>query len=201
LSCYFVIAGHIFAPMKNILIAVSLLLVLVSLAVGSDSMRCAGCGKEITEGKWIEAEGLFFHSNHFLCDNCKKPLKTLHYFTNNGLRYDSACYFATIAKRCAYCNEPIASEYIIQDGKNYHKRCYDEHIALHCSVCGEVIEGPFLYDQWGNSYHQSHEHEPRCRYCGRLVTASSEGGETYGDGRTVCGLCLKTAVKTPDEAT
>ncbi len=73
-------------------------------------------------------------------------------------------------------------------------------MPLLCSYCARPISGRYLKDYWGNCYCAEHIRTvPRCDYCGRLISEKlTGGGRSYPDGRKICGLCLKTAVGTPD---
>lgn len=187
--------------MRHLLVICALLALFLPGSAFSDNQeRCAGCGKAITEGSWIEAGGKYYHSNHFVCSICRQPIGTGKFQIEDGRLYDSTCYVNEVLPRCGYCGQPVGFEWVTFEGKPYHRNCFEEHVALKCSLCGEIIEGPYIQDQWGNSYHEAHRDEPRCLYCGRLLTAATDGGEIYSDGRTVCGLCLVDAVKSDTEA-
>ena len=187
--------------MRIRLVLVLLIVAVLASTVSAEQQRiCGSCKRPITSGHYVEAEGRFWHAEHFVCAYCGKPLGTAHYFTSNGLRYDSTCYVNEISARCAYCGEPVGNKWVTFEGRDYHQECYDNAVALRCSFCGEIIHGNYLRDQWGNSYHDYHKSEPRCQYCGRLFTESTNGGERFTDGRSECGLCLETAVKEKSEA-
>ncbi len=104
--------------------------------------------------------------------------------------------------RCDYCGGEITGKYVVHNGKNYHPRCYEDHIALRCDLCGKIIEGRHLTDYWGDHYCASHEgNAPQCLYCGRFIgDKHNRGGQTYPDGRTVCNLCLASAINNRAEA-
>jgi len=156
---------------------------------------CDYCKEEI-KTQYVEVDGKHYHPIHFLCANCGNPILDLKYFKKDGKYYCEKCYKKLFAPRCAYCNGILDSQYIVVDGKNYHEDCYDKFVAIRCSLCGEIIKGPYQTDFWGNKYCSSHENEtPRCDYCGRYISDKlTQGGYEYGDGRHICGLCLKSAV-------
>jgi len=168
-------------------------------AVGQQKI-CASCNRPIESGQYIEAEGRFWHAEHFVCAYCSKPLGSSRYYTSSGLRYDSACFFSEISARCAYCGRPVGNNWVTYEGRDYHEECYENAIALRCSFCRGIIHGNYLRDQWGNAYHEYHRSEPRCQYCGRLFTEATNGGEKFSDGRSECGLCLETAVRKKSDA-
>ncbi len=178
------------------LLIVVLFLLLTLSSGATQQMICAYCKKVIDSGEYIKVENNYYHKNHFLCAYCGHPISDARYFISDGRYYDSSCYFNAVLPKCAYCNQPIESSYIESEGRIYHKDCYDSHIALRCSICGEIISGSYLIDAWGNKYHAEHENNNlQCRYCGRLISGqTSDGGESYSDGRTVCGICRQTAI-------
>ncbi|PWB71061.1 hypothetical protein C3F09_08370 [candidate division GN15 bacterium] len=186
--------------LPKILATVLLALLLASATMADQQKVCASCRKPITSGQYIEADGRYWHANHFVCAYCGRPIGTDRYFTHDGRQYDSACYVNEISARCAYCGQPVGASWVTFEGRPYHKDCYTNSVALRCSFCGDVISGKYLQDQWGNTYHEYHRNEPRCQYCGRLFTAATNGGERFSDGRSECGLCLETAVRDKSEA-
>jgi hypothetical protein len=98
---------------------------------------------------------------------------------------------------CAYCGEPIKSAYTTYRGENYHSRCFEEHVALRCAICGGVVQGQYIIDFWGNAYHMRHKGEvPACDFCMRFITDELyDGSIRYSDGRILCRICAKSAVK------
>lgn len=131
---------------------------------------------------------------HF-CAACGDPISD-GYFETKGHFYHPQHFL------CAHCNEPIKSAYKSYKGSNYHDDCFKDHVALHCAVCGGVIEGQYIIDSWGNGYHISHRGEvPTCDFCMRFITHDLyDGSVNYSDGRTLCRVCHKSAVKKLDEA-
>ncbi len=178
-----------------LLITFSIIILISINGLGADTPVCGYCGKEIT-GRYIQAGGKFFHPDHFRCALCQKNIGSGKFFNHDGKIICENCYYQNYALRCRQCGRPITGEYIEQDGFFYHKDCYEEHIALKCALCGKIITGNYLIDYWGNNYCQSHEKEnPRCEYCGRFIGEDlTLGGETYPDGRQVCGICARSAV-------
>ncbi|MBK7143295.1 MAG: hypothetical protein IPH75_14570 [bacterium] len=161
---------------------------------------CAKCKKPIDSGKWFEIDGRTYHYNHFVCENCGKPIGEENYFARDGNYYDSLCFVKRFARRCAYCDQPMM-EWVTVAGRDYHDACFTEHVADRCAICGKPILGNYLYDSYGAKVHSEHKTEAKqCDYCSRFLTAESEGGEQYPDGRTVCGLCKKSVVSSQHEA-
>ena len=98
---------------------------------------------------------------------------------------------------CAYCSNPIQSQYTTYRSENYHNNCFRDHIARRCSLCRGVIDGHYLVDYWGNAYHATHENEvASCDFCDRLITETLyDGGVRFSDGRSLCSICHESAVK------
>lgn len=103
---------------------------------------------------------------------------------------------------CTICGQPLVDNYVVRDGKNYHPECYEKHVALKCDLCGKPIHGRYIQNFWGQAYHIEHrEHEPQCDHCSRFISKRlTDGGWEYEDGRRICGICRKSAVKTTKEA-
>ncbi len=97
---------------------------------------------------------------------------------------------------CGYCHRPITDAYITSKGRPYHETCYLEHVAPRCVVCAQPITRDYLRDPWGNPFHREHKADtPQCAYCSRILSAkTSRGGFAYADGRTICGICMATAI-------
>jgi hypothetical protein len=179
---------------------IALLILLTAASWSGDNKICDYCKKAI-DGQFYNINGRYFHINHFLCTYCKKPITETNYYSENGYYYHTTCYKNAIMPKCAYCGKPIEGIYTESGGKLYHKECFDSNLALRCAICDGIINGNYLRDTWGNNYHTEHENSvPRCLYCGRFFSPASEGGQRYLDNRTVCGLCIKTAVNDPDDA-
>ncbi len=179
-----------------ILLGLVFLLLIAASALAGDRIRCSHCGQEITQGKYVQVDGKFYHENHFLCASCRKPIGSSALVKADGRYYHAKCYETQAAPRCAFCYNPIKGKYIEFKGKSYHPICYENNIALRCDFCGGIIEGEYFTDFWGDRYHAYHEGEvPECDYCGRLLgDRSNRGGVKYPDGRHVCDLCRRTTV-------
>lgn len=158
---------------------------------------CGYCKKPLQTTQFLLVEGTYYCQNHFRCANCDKSIGEEGYFKESGRYYDHTCYFQLFGPKCAVCNKVIDGKYITFEGKNYHDACYNINVALRCGVCGDMINGEYLTDYWGNNYHASHQGEtPECNYCGRFISAVSDGGNKYTDGRTICGICSNSAITT-----
>lgn len=195
-----IVATSRIVPGPIVCLIVVLSLLLCAAGASAEKMTCAYCKKPIDSGKWFKVGGKTYHYNHFKCANCGQPIGEQIYVEHEGRYYDSTCYVQQFSKRCAYCNEPMM-EWVTVNGVNYHDSCYTDHVADRCAICGKPILGNYLYDSYGAKIHPEHKGEAKqCDYCSRFVTSESDGGVTYPDGRTLCGLCLQSVVASQEEA-
>jgi len=160
-------------------------------------MTCEYCKKPITEGRYVQVDGKYYHADHFLCGRCGRKIGTSKYFHIDGKYVCENCYNRYYRPVCEYCRRPITDVFVEVDGKKYHQRCYNDHVALKCAICKRPIEGNYITDFWGNSYCRKHQDElHQCDYCGRLISKrTTGGGRTYPDGRHICGYCLQDVIK------
>jgi hypothetical protein len=163
--------------------------------VSAEPMTCATCRQPIT-GRYVQFGRKVYHPNHLLCAACGEPLDPRQFMEHQGQPYHPKCYAESFAERCAICHKPIMGRYIKKDGHSYHEECYRNKLAEKCAVCGGGLVGKFFIDPWGNKYHAAHQSQcPNCEYCGRVISpATTGGGYTYGDGRSICMLCYKTQI-------
>ncbi|HFD38730.1 MAG TPA: protein DA1 [Anaerolineae bacterium] len=183
---------------------------------------CAGCGKRIS-GRYIRALGRSWHTACFRCAGCGRPIGEQRFLEHGGRPYHSQCYHERFSPRCAACGQPIIGQRIEALGKQWHPEhfvcahchkpfagnsfyerdgrayCeYDYHqlFSPRCAICGQPMRGTYLTNAWGESFCQHHtEQYPKCFSCGRLISSRlTDGGVRYGDGRTVCNLCRRTAI-------
>jgi hypothetical protein len=181
----------------SIFVLILILFAAVFTSVQAASKICQYCKKPVQTTQFLLVEGNYYCANHFRCANCDKSIGEDGYFKESGKYYDYACYFQLFGPKCAVCGKTIDGKYITFEGKNYHDECYNRSVALRCGVCGDMINGEYLTDFWGNNYHARHQGEtPECDYCGRFISSVSDGGNKFTDGRTVCGICSKSAITT-----
>ncbi len=116
--------------------------------------------------------------------------------------YCQGCYAASVAPRCAVCDRPITGKYFQHEGRPVHEVCYLKHVAEKCAICGGGLAGRIVTDSWGNRFHEAHLRQfPPCDSCGRSTApAIGHGGARLADGRTICSVCLATAVRSESDA-
>ena len=99
---------------------------------------CKRCGEPII-GNYVEALSATWHPEHFVCAACGRPFEQARFIVHgNGDPYHEACYTERILPRCAYCNKPLAGEYLIDAwGTKYCKEHEQQYPA--CEFCGRLI--------------------------------------------------------------
>lgn len=129
------------------------------------------------------------------CDYCRKEING-KYLSTEGKSYHDECYREHIQTRCDYCKKPIEGRYNVFENKSYHEDCYTNHIVPRCDICDAPLDGKYVVDFWGTNFHKTHSDElPECSSCSRLISEkTTDGGYRLGDGRTLCGICNRTAV-------
>jgi len=186
---------------------------------------CAGCGKPIS-GTYTKAMDRSWHDDCFRCAGCGRAIGRVSFHTHEGHAYHEECYHERFSPRCAACGQPIAGQYVTamekqwhpehfacaqckepfrgrsfyeRDGKPYCETDFHELFSPRCAVCGEPMRGTYLTNAWGDAYCQKHKGEvPDCFSCGRPICQRlTGGGVRFGDGRTMCNRCRKSAI---DEA-
>lgn len=183
---------------------------------------CQACKRAIT-GRYITALGHNWHAEHFVCARCNKAIGEDRFFEKDGEPYHEACYHAAFSPRCAKCGQAITGQYVTAQGKPWHpehfacaadgrplngasyyeqdgkvwcEKHYWEKFGKRCVIGGEILKGHHLVNLWGQTYCAEHQKGvPECYSCGRpIAKLSTGGGVKYGDGRTICNLCKKTAI-------
>jgi hypothetical protein len=165
-----IIPGGIFVFRFRIVSSVFFLIFLLSAAAAA-GVICNKCGEPILGAHEIQLDGKYYHKKCLTCDDC-------------GVALD------------------ISQGYIIQGDKHYHADCYNRDVIKWCYVCGQNLDRGYCVDPWGHPYHKRHDGDhPRCDYCRRFVTQEvTNDGVYYSDGRTICSLCLASAIASQDSA-
>ncbi|GBP33864.1 Transforming growth factor beta-1-induced transcript 1 protein [Eumeta japonica] len=72
----------------------------------------------------IQALGVSWHSDHFVCGGCRKQLGGGGFMEQAGRPYCSACYADKFAARCAGCRQPIVDKAVVALDAKWHKDCF-----------------------------------------------------------------------------
>ncbi len=153
--------------------------------------RCAACHVPFKPAEeYVKVKGKALHPSCFGCAVCATPLNIKGFYEKNGAAYCTQHYADKFGSKCALCATPMLSW-----TQNFH----------------------------GDKYCSGHDAEmPKCFGCGRLVPDEPAGstaapppagvppsgrsprralslqrrssGADYSDGRSVCKLCVPTAV-------
>ena len=102
------------------------------------SKKCFKCHKPIT-GKGIQFNFSVFHSDCWICTDCRKPLSGKKAQEKDGEPYCHACILK-FAKKCVSCQGPITSRHTIYKKKPYHLSCFK------CTQCGIPIGNKSYYE-------------------------------------------------------
>jgi hypothetical protein len=183
--------------------ALLLLIVIFAWTSVTSATVCEKCGKKITDENWKVVGDKNYHNTHFRCYHCDKIIYG-SFYEHESQYYHPDCYDSNILPKCGRCGKPVKGKYYTKDSVVYHTTCFENHIAKRCALCDKIIEGKYFIDFWGNDVHTFHrdkESVPECKYCGRFICEKiTNGGVKYGDGRTVCNVCLATAITDPAQA-
>lgn len=139
------------------------------------------------------------------------------------------CAVAAIAAECSVCGKTVRGKYLKANDKIFcSQTCLDKTLP-HCAECDKIIKGAY-FSRDGKFYCSQEclsRTWPQCRGCGRhsasgAVFKGSEDmffcsecvklphcfsclmpaymGSTLEDGRTICPVCMKSAVTDIEEA-
>ncbi len=138
-------------------------------SVFGQSKSCAVCSR-IIQGKYISAEGKYFHPQHFLCYKCGKQIKS-DYQYEDGNFYHHECYADVKNLKCAICKKYLIGMYINVNGKVYHRDCYENNIVPACEFCGKPITGRYIVKD-GKKYHDycyAGDVAEKCSICSKAL--------------------------------
>ncbi|XP_068085141.1 paxillin [Anabrus simplex] len=94
--------------------------------------KCAACGKPIKD-KMIIAMDKNWHEDHFVCEQCKKPLGGQSFVEKDGKAFCQPDYHELYSPRCHGCRKPITDTAIVALEERWHHQCF------RCSKCGKPI--------------------------------------------------------------
>lgn len=142
--------------------------------------KCKRCGQELGR-QYIRAGSSLFHPRCFTCKHCQQPIQG-DYAEHKGWAYHPAC-----SPRGRQTPPSAPARPPVPD------------TPLMCDICQERISGTYRYNHWGEHVHPEHQGHKvhQCSACARFLSAKTQQGLQYGDGRIICGLCQVTAVDMP----
>ncbi|XP_072987755.1 protein DA1-related 1-like isoform X2 [Typha latifolia] len=131
---------------------------------------CAGCKREIGNGRFLNCMDSVWHPECFRCHACDKPITDYEFSMTGDKPYHKSCYKELYHPRCDVC-------------KNF--------IPTNRNGLIEYRAHPF----WMQKYCPSHEQDgtPRCCSCERMEPRDIKY-VTLDDGRKLCLECLHSAI-------
>ncbi|KAJ1508464.1 hypothetical protein HMI54_015476 [Coelomomyces lativittatus] len=98
---------------------------------------CASCSKAIASST-INALNKTFHSECFVCTDCKKPFRNNLFFPLDQLPYCEFHFHKRNGTLCLACDKPILSKYMEALGKKWH---LEHFVCQSCEV--SLTKSPF----------------------------------------------------------
>ncbi|XP_043245047.1 paxillin-like isoform X1 [Amphibalanus amphitrite] len=111
--------------------------------------RCAGCGQPVMEN-YISALNAQWHSECFVCTDCKQTFANGSFFDYEGQPYCETHYHAKRGSLCAGCHKPITGRCVTAMFKKFHP----EH--FNCSFCLKQLNKGTFKEQ---------DDKPYCHQC------------------------------------
>lgn len=169
---------------------------------GSPTNYCAHCKDVIQDAQFIRVgDFALFHTNHFVCCLCEKPLQGVKFHCKDGKFYCPDDYALKYCHTCRHCKEKIVSGNVIQafggyyhphhfvcfvchrkfeDGKYYEIKdnpyCEEHYLAAGkelCDSCKKPVEEMHLVKVSDKSFH------PACLACSHCGVSLAKQGSTY----------------------
>jgi hypothetical protein len=166
------------------------------------SPRCAGCGQPIT-GTCTTALGKTWHPEHFVCAHCRRPFAGGRFRERDGRPYCERDFQELFGRRCAAGKELIGQRrFIEKDGKTYCEDHYWQLFGKRCAIGNEILKGEYTVNSWNETYCEAHAKGlPTCYSCQRVICdRMTGGGVRYGDGRSMCNRCRRSAIDQPAQS-
>jgi len=133
-------ADYDMMPPRPLLLALVCALI-ASTLLAQSVQRCASCGQILLDD-YVEAEGRYFHSDHFRCEYCGKQIESL-YVPVEGKFYHGECYQKRFTVMCVVCNKAIMEAYQ-QDYWGNPAHAGHSADTPECDFCERFIVGGFV---------------------------------------------------------
>ncbi|XP_067913437.1 prickle-like protein 1 isoform X2 [Heterodontus francisci] len=140
--------------------------------------RCASCDQLIFAEECTEAEGRYWHMDHFSCTECEAILGGQKYIMKEGQPYCCGCFETLYAEYCENCREIISIDYgqITFSGQHWHatNSCFSctqckkpllgctftsRHGQVFCSVTCSQVEEPGGSDSSDSAFQSTQSQE------------------------------------------
>ena len=151
--------------------------------------RCAACHVPFKPAEeYVKVKGKALHPSCFGCAVCATPLNIKGFYEKNGAAYCTQHYADKFGSKCALCATPMLSW-----TQNFHgdKYCSGHDAEMpKCFGCGRLVP-----DEPAGSSTPPAGVPPSGRSPRRALSLQRRSsGADYSDGRSVCKLCVPTAV-------
>ncbi|XP_067863680.1 prickle-like protein 1 [Heptranchias perlo] len=143
--------------------------------------RCASCDQLIFAEECTEAEGRYWHMDHFSCTECETILGGQKYIMKEGQPYCCGCFETLYAEYCETCREIISIDYgqITFSGQHWHatSSCFccaqckkpllgctftSRHGQVFCSVTCSHMEEPVGSDSSDSAFQSAQSQDSSC---------------------------------------
>uniref|UniRef100_UPI00398F5E88 prickle-like protein 1 n=1 Tax=Pristiophorus japonicus TaxID=55135 RepID=UPI00398F5E88 len=143
--------------------------------------RCASCDQLIFAEECTEAEGRYWHMDHFSCTECEAILGGQKYIMKEGQPYCCGCFETLYAEYCESCREIISIDYgqITFSGQHWHatSSCFScaqckkpllgctftsRHGQVFCSITCSQVEEPVGSDSSDSAFQSTQSQESSC---------------------------------------
>ncbi|XP_043572475.1 prickle-like protein 1 [Chiloscyllium plagiosum] len=143
--------------------------------------RCASCDQLIFAEECTEAEGRYWHMDHFSCTECEVILGGQKYIMKEGQPYCCGCFETLYAEYCETCREIISIDYgqITFSGQHWHatSSCFSctqckkpllgcsftsRHGQVFCSIMCSQLEEPTGSDSSDSAFQSTQSQESNC---------------------------------------
>lgn len=150
---------------------------------------CAKCKSPIL-GETMNALGKVWHVDHFICNQCSKPLGAATFYEVDGQPNCEGCYKLSFCPRCGHCDQPIVDRCISALGKKWHA----DHFI--CTACLQPFGNGTFFERDGKPYCEKDfygTYAPRCNACGQGITSDCVNalGLQFHPNCFVCAYCHK----------
>ncbi|KII67911.1 PDZ and LIM domain protein 7 [Thelohanellus kitauei] len=105
------------------------------LSKSGQEKKCEKCGDDIKPGKFLQYDGKFWHTGHFLCHECKDDISATQFYEKDGKLCCQKCYKKDFCKKCENCGDYCIDKSVVVEDKCYHELCFQ------CKKCSKSLLG------------------------------------------------------------
>ncbi|KII66123.1 PDZ and LIM domain protein 7 [Thelohanellus kitauei] len=152
---------------------------------------CHKCKDAITSSEYLRYMDKVWHSNHFLCEECKVDLSSAAFHEKNDRIMCVPCFKKANAPKCDVCHDYCINQFVTVAGKNYHGACFK------CCKCSMALTGEKFQLKENFIYCVrciSDILNIRCSTCSKLIDADQSyvtvENQSHHSSCLKCHLCL-----------